>query len=524
MARKIGSSFGNFQETKSYTPGKIKPITTEFSKGSVPDSLYAANRESAWSRWRKGFEIATSSTHNNDYSYAFKYEVPVTTTSGNPQPVISGAFVGYPTSSKELGMHWAVWRYAGSLRCDNLTDPVSNNKLYVETVTEDSNYWYVKLTGTWSSGNPLPAPFYVPVPGEPNGLRPATTEIFEDRIVEENGAIINKNTINSATQTRYGYVQAVAVNINPFTGVITFKKAGSVQVTPDAVFISPSPIGFTPGRFLITGSRYCCTCQDFTHRDYSFIATSGEGNKKQFPKSTLSSIKPGRFELTKRDGILDNSAMTSADVNRAIEVYAPSGFTLDYTVSNDSNVDLKATRDNPGVYREFGFIYTRATTNISIPGASAEGMPAYDDYSSFQLNTDANSIPQDVLLSLSDNWTPLLDELRYCKHIYALKFKDQLFPPEPSDFPVGIGSMTAWEQRLVAQAQKEQQDLRDFRETKKALAMMDVPPYNCQSPLMYPMLQKLFNIVTDQITIENFTMFDKKGRPYVPALNQRPGT
>lgn len=523
MAKKIGSSFGNFQETKPFTPGKIKPITTEFSKGSVPDSIYAANRESAWTRWRRGFELASSSTHNNDYNYRFKYELPVTTTSGNPTPTISGAFVGFPTRNKELGMHWAVWRYAGSVRCDDLVDPVSSNKLYVETVTEDSQNWYVKLAGTWSNSNPLPAPFYVPVPGQPNGLRPATTEIFEDRIITDGGPIITKDTINPSTQTRYGYVQAVATNINPFTGIITFKKAGSVQITSDAVFVTPSPIGFTPGRFLITGSRYCCTCQDFTHRDYSFVATNGEGNKRQFPKSRTASIKPGRFELTKRDGILDNRAMTPADVDRNLEVFAPDGFTLDYTVSNDSNVDLKATRDNPGVYREFGFIYTRATKDVSVPGSSAEGMPAYNDYDSIQTLTDANSIPQDVLINISDNWTPLLDELRYCKHIYALKFRDKLFPPEPSDFPVGMTEMAAWEQKLVAQAEKEQQDLEDFRETKRALALMDVPPYNCQAPLMYPMLQKLFNIVTDQISISNFTMFDKNGQPYVPALGQKPG-
>ena len=522
MAKRSGNNFGNFQDVTVFKPNIVKPITTEFSKGSVPGSIYTLNRESAWSRWRKGFELATSSTYNNDYHYRFKYELPVTTTSGNPLPVISGAFVGYPTDNKELSMHWAVWRYAGSVRCDNLTDPVSNKKLYVETVTEDSNYWYVKLAGTWSSSNPLPAPFYVPVSGQPNGLRPATTEIFEDRIVTQGGEIINKNTINPSTQTRYGYVQAVAVNINPFTGILTFKKAGSVYVTPDAIFTSPSPVGFTPGRFLITGSRYCCTCQDFTHRDYSFVATNGEGNKKQFPKSMFSSIKPGRFELTKRDGVLDNSAMTPANVNRDIEVYAPSGFSLDYTVTNNSNVDIKATRDNPGVYREFGFIYKRATTDISIPGASSEGMPLYDDYFSTQLNTDANSIPQNILLSVSDNWTPLLDELRYCKHIYALKFMDSLFPPEPSDFPVEIGSMIEWEQKLVSQTEKKHQNAKDFQITKKALSKMDVPPYNCQAPLMYPMLQKLFNIVTDQISIENFTMFDKYGKPYVPALNQKP--
>lgn len=516
MAPKTGSSFGNFSQSKPFAPASIKPITTEFSHGSIPDSLYSANRESAWSRWRRGFEIACASTHNNDYSYRFKYELPVTTTSGNPTPIISGAFVGFPTSNKDLGMHWAVWRYAGSVRCDQLVDPVSSNKLFIESVTEDSNYWYVKIAGTWSASNPLPAPFYVQVTGQPSGLKPANTEIFEDRIIVADGPLINKETINPATQRRYGYVQAVLVSTNQETGVLTFKKAGSVQVTPDAVFVTPSPQGFTPGRFLITGSRYCCTCQDFTHRDYSFIGNVGEGNKKSFPRSTVTSIKPGRFELTTRDGILDNRAMTPVDVNRNLEVYAPEGFEVGYTVSDASNTDIRATRDNPGVFREFGFIYTRATKNIAILGSSAEGMPIYDDYVTSTYNTDSSSVPQDVLVNLSDNWTPLLDELRYCKHIYALKFKDKLFPPEPSDFPLDVGSMAGWEQKLVKDSEKEQQSLRDFHDTKRALALMDVPPYNCQSPVIYPMLQKLFNVATDRILIEYFTMFDKDGNPYSP--------
>ena len=45
---------------------------------------------------------------------------------------------------------------------------------------------------------------------------------------------------------------------------------------------------------------------------------------------------------------------------------------------------------------------------------------------------------------------------------------------------------------------------------------MDVPPYNCQSPIIYPMLQKLFNVETNRISIEYFTMFDKDGNSYKP--------
>jgi hypothetical protein len=135
-------------------------------------------------------------------------------------------------------------------------------------------------------------------------------------------------------------------------------------------------------------------------------------------------------------------------------------------------------------------------------------MPGYDDYSTFSLETDGNSIPQDIILSISDNWTPLLDELRYCKHIYALKFRDKLFPPEPSDFPVGITGMVEWEQKLVKQTEIKIQKDREYFKTVRSLSVMDVPPRNAQSPILYPVIQKLFNIATDKISIENFTMLD----------------
>ena len=342
--------------------------------------------------------------------------------------------------------------------------------------------------------------------GQPNGLKPANTEIFEDRIITQGGAIITKETINPATQRRYGYVQAVVINIDQNTGVLTFKKAGSVYVTPDKAFVTPSPQGFEVGRFLITGSRYCCTCQDFTHRDYAHMQAKGQSNKKLFPRSSVASIKPGRFDVTTASGVIDSRAMTRVDVNRSMEVYAPSGYELDYTVTDASNLDYRATRDNPGIYSEFGATYTRSTLNISLPGSSSEGMPVYNDYAS----------EQSVITSISDNWTPLLDEMRYCKHIYALKFKDQLFPPEPSDFPVEEGSMAAWEQRLVDETENDQKEARAFQMTRRSLALMDVPPYNCQSPMMYAMIQKIFNIATDKVTIQNFTMFDKQGQPYNP--------
>lgn len=503
-------SFSSFTKEKDKDPFRLKPITTEFSKGSVPDSLSAINRESAWSRWRRGYELATATFYDNDFSYQFQYQIPVPegtpSSVENPNPIISGVFVGFPTTNKELGMHWAGWRYAGSLRTDNLTDPITKNKLYIESITEDSTNWYVKLAGAWSAANPLPPPFYVAVPGVPGGLKPLLTEILEDRVVAVGGEIIDIDTIDPTTQTRYGYVQAVLTAINQNTGVLTFKKAGSVQVTPDQEYITPSPQSFTVGRYLITGARFCCSCQDFTHRDYSFLTNPAASDRKFFPRNNISSIKPGRYEVTTLSGIVDNNAMTSASVDRKMNVYAPSGYSVSFSQSTTTTIQDGATRDNVGVYREFGATYLRSTSDPAIKGARAEGMPIYDDYTS----------EQGVITAITDNWTPLLDEMRYCKHIYALKFKDNTFPPEPSDFPVQIGSMAAWEQRLVQNTESEQKEAIAFMMTRKSLADMDVPPYNCQSPMMLPMMQKLFNLPAEYIVMDGFTMIDKNGQPYKP--------
>lgn len=509
MAKKSGSSFGNFNQAQVAAPAGVRPITTEFSRGAVPDSIYAANRESAWSRWRRGYELATATFYDNSYEYPFQYQIPVPSGTpssvANPAPIVSGVFVGFPTKNKEMGMHWAGWRYAGSMRSDNLEDPDTSSKLYIESITEDVDNWYVKLAGNWSASNPLPPPFYVAVPGVPGGLTPLNSELIEDRVITPGDPIIDRDTINPQTQKRYGYVQAVLTATNPFTGVLTLRKAGSVQVTPDKEYLTPSPASFTVGRYIITGARFCCSCQDFTHRDFAFMRDLGKSNRRRFPRSSASNVKPGRFELTRLNGLVDNSAMTAGNVNRLMKVYAPSGYELPFDVA-DSTVDNKATRDNPGIYTDFGATYTRSTANPAIQGARAEGMTTYNDYSS----------TQGTITSLTDNWEPLLDELRYCKHIYALKFADNTFPPEPSDFPVGDESMADWEQRLVQQTENEQESIKSARLNRHSLSQMDVPPYNCQSVMMMPMMQKLFNVPTDFILMEGFTMFDKDGNPYKP--------
>ena len=427
MPNKSGSSFGSFNsfsKPEKFKPQEINTITTEFSSGSVPNSIATSNRESAWSRWRRGYEIATADFYNHDYSYPFRYQIPDPLapipvsgifmsleddtdlllyedlevfaledsvgpgTITNPTPIISGAFVGFPTKNKECAIHWAMWRYAGSIRCDQFTDPNTGNKLSIESVTEDTKYWYVKLTGNWGPDNKLPAPFYIEVEGQPSGTKPATTEIFEDRIIEEGGDIIDKETINPATQKRYGYVQAIVINIDEQTGILTFKKAGSVYITPDAVFTTPSPVPFQVGRFLITGPRYSCTCQDFTRRDYAFFETTvKQSNSKRFPRNKVSTIKPGRVDIVETSGLVDNSAMTKADVNRGLKITYPQGFDINYEITNLSQEVKLSPRDNPGVYREFGSTYLRSTTDLSTEGSKPEGYPKFEDYKNKNFKT-----------------------------------------------------------------------------------------------------------------------------------------
>ena len=520
MSPKGGSSFNplySFAYPKQTDPFKLKPITTEFSKGSIPNSIYTANRESAWTRWRKGYEMSSSSLHDNNYNYKFKYKVPFPPDllpPGTSYPDINGVFCGFPTTNKELGMQWGGAKTPGSVRFDQLQDKSQQQEilLYIQSITEDANYWYVKLNGNWSSSNKLPPPLYIDIAQAIEGLKALNGEILEDRILEKNGSIINRDTINPLEQKRYGYVQAILVNTDEETGILTLKKAGSVEATPDGTLVTPSTKPPNIGRFFITGPRYCCTCQDFTHREYSYLMSLGATNKKAFPRTSVASVKPGRYEILTSLGIVDNGAMTEADVNRILEVVAPDqDFNLPGTVTDNTTINQTSTRDNPGVYREFGSTFLRSTTNPANPGQKSEGLTKYEDYAA----TD------NQIISLTDIWVPILDELRYCKHIYAMRFQDHVFPPEPSDFPVEIGNMADWEQKLVRESEEDKRAIQK-NITGFALAYMDVPPYNCQSQHMQPMLQKLFNIPLNYIQISGFTMYDKNNNPYSPSLNQKP--
>ena len=133
MAGKSGSSFGNFKDVQAFDIRPLKPITTEFSKGSVPDSLYAIDREASWTRWRRGYELATATVTDTSYEYPFTYAIPlppgVSQTGTNP-PTIPGIFKGFPTTNKEFGMHWAGIRVAGSLRFDNIRNTSVSNPFY----------------------------------------------------------------------------------------------------------------------------------------------------------------------------------------------------------------------------------------------------------------------------------------------------------------------------------------------------------------------------------------------------------
>ena len=105
-----------------------------------------------------------------------------------------------------------------------------------------------------------------------------------------------------------------------------------------------------------------------------------------------------------------------------------------------------------------------------------------------------------------------------------MKYEEGVFPPEPSDFPVGIESMAAWEQKLVEETESDQLETRAADLSRMSLSMMDVPPYNCQAPMMMPMMQKLFNVPSTFVKMAGFKMIDKNGSFYIPASGEMPST
>ncbi len=509
------ASFGSFSSFDKKYKGdayKFNPVKNEFG-GSSPESLYTVNRESCWARWRRGFEIATASLYHNSFDYPFTYKIPlpagVPGASGNA-PAIPGVFRGFPTQNKELGVHWAGVRVAGSLRFDNVKD-TGGVAASIASVTEDNEFWYVQLAGSWSVSNPLPAPLYIPIAGT-DGIKPTNGEVIEDRIIALEGVPITRETINPNTQTRYGYVQAVLTDVNPSTGLITLRKRGSVEATPDKVLVTPATRPPNVGRYFMTGTRYYCTCQDFTRRQYAYISSLGQRKNPYFPKTNVATLKPGRYEVMKEAGKVANQAMTNALTNRKLEIIAPATeYEIPPTVSSTSSTVLGATRDNPGVFSDFGGVYLRSGADPSLPGTRSEGLPDFEDYKA----------KDNVITSLTDRWTPTLDEFRYCKHIYSMKYEEGVFPPEPSDIPIEIRDITEWEQKLVSQVEKDQEKAA-ANINRYGLAYMDIPPFNCQSPMMVSMMQKLFNIPSSFVLLQNFTMYDKTGKAYTPSQGGTP--
>ena len=101
----------------------------------------------------------------------------------------------------------------------------------------------------------------------------------------------------------------------------------------------------------MTGTRYYCTCQDYSRRDYAYLSTLGKRNASNFPRTTVASLKPGRFEVLKIGDKISNQAMTDAVTNRRMEIISPSAeFNLPPSVAPTSLTVPGTPRDNPGVY------------------------------------------------------------------------------------------------------------------------------------------------------------------------------
>jgi hypothetical protein len=502
MGRSRGNSFGSLGANKNTfgtfgameVPdiGDIKPITTEFSKGSVPNSIVRMDREAAWSRWRRGYEMATSVGIQHALTYPFEYQIPLpngtSSTEGN-QPLVLGVVQGFPTAGKEFGVHWTGCRIGSILRFDNVTDS-TGTPATIASIVEDDEYWYVQLAGTWSTANPLPPPLYVPNPsGDP--IKPLLGEILEDRIIVAGEPPITKDTINPNTSKRYGYVQAILIDVDGPNGVLKLQRTSSFEASPDNVYLTPSSKPFTVGRFFTIGTRYACTCQDFSRRSYTFMMNLDGKEKNRFPVTRPALLKYGRHEvLTNPDtGAVNNSAMTDPNQNRNLSLTFQS-------------------IDNPGVYNDFGGRYLR---NFNA-ARRTEGPTTFADYTA----------KDNQITSYSDYWTPLLDEMRYCKHIYALRFEEGILPPEPSDLPFATEeSITEWEQNLVYESAVTSKHVNTIN-SMRGLALMDVPPKNFQSPQMLPMMQKLLNVPASFIRLENFRMQDKTGAFYRPSAGESP--
>ena len=556
--RRPGGNFGNFGKdsfakiekidigTQKY---KIAPIKGSFG-GSIPDAIYTSDREAAWSRWRRGWELATSNGVERPFFYKFSYEVPLSgqPVIGNRPPFISGALQGFLTKNKELGMHWAGRIDAGNLRFDGLKDqqgtPLAISGEIPATMPflgrgqDNRNFWYVQVSGVYSTitisgvSGPLPPPLFVQI-GGPVGIKPINGDILEDTIVTFSGAPIDSDTRDPLTNKRYGYMQATLVDVDPGQGVLKLQKRGSVQSTLEGVLVTPSRIPPEPGRFFQTGARYSCSCQDYTRRNYAYISSLGLRTGYRFPKSSVAQVKPGRYEemVRKEDrgkilasaqqkilnDVKDNKDMLivypSGEGFIGATRFAPLGAVLPPDlVGKDVNDPKEMYRDLPGIFEDFGGQYRRGFGDELEPSGVAEGMPKYGDYK----RKGTKRIQE-----ITDFWTYTLDEYRYCKHIYAMRYADGEFPNEPSDFPVNAGAMAEWENKIITDTAKDQ--TKAFENLcYYGLSYMDTPPFNLQSPMMGPMMVRLVNVPQEFILMQNFNMIDKDGITYNVATGGTP--
>ena len=481
MGNRFGDSFsGGINNLSSFRFSA--PSASVQRSYAVPGSHGNYNRQSGYLRWLRGFEIAQAISLDSPWYLPFFYELNTESNNSEEKPQIPGVFVGFPTPNKELGMHWTAVRLAGSLRTDNLRTTNSNG-LKIEYTELTDEFITIKLEGEWSENNPLPPPFFIDIPNAPQ--YPLVGEIFEDRILEENGELITRDSLNETTGLRYGYVSAVLAEVRPYDGILRFRRPGSVWTSPDRVLVSPSSTGFHPGRWLSTGARYCCSCQDFLGRDYAWISklqaesATGRARGRYFPYTKTKQIKIGKKERIIFDGTNKENLQAQIRVseNQLLEVYDD-------------------VRDSPGLFEDFGATYTNNSTSP----------PIFNDY---KIDQNGNVVYE------SNFWTQTLDTLRYCKHIYALKFASNDLTPEPSDYPIGV-SLTEIEHAMVRERKKTQDAY--IQRAEYGIAYMDIPPYNVETKMMMPIITKLFNLPSSFIKTGGFLMQDPiTGETYQPG-------
>ena len=150
------------------------------------------------------------------------------------------------------------------------------------------------------------------------------------------------------------YVGYTVTGVDLTENEIILQRADSYEtkiIDNKASTISPASRGFEVGRYLTTEIRYQCTCPDYARRE-SFNLYK-ESDKQKFPRTPASIVKPG--------------------------------------ARIDRNNNLIDTRDNVGIYSEFGYV---AVNNFY-------DLTSYED----GINFSAPNL--------------LYYQPRWCKHIYA---------------------------------------------------------------------------------------------------------